>query len=121
MSFLIKIIVFILANSVSILLANHFIPGFIFQGTWLDLLVAGTVLGLFNSLIKPILKLISFPIIILTLGLFTVIINIVLLFLVAEVLPSVTIQGFWAAFWGVLIISFVNHLTSALTKRYSYN
>ena len=110
MSFLTKIIIFILANSASILVANHFIHGFIFRGSWLDLLVAGTVLGGVNYLLKPLVKLLSFPMIILTLGLFTVIINIGLLLFTAMLLPSLTIHGFWAAFWGIIIISLTNHL-----------
>ena len=110
MSFLTKIIIFILANSASILVASHLIRGFVFQGSWLDLLIAGTVLGSINYLLKPVVKLFSLPKIILTLGLFTVIINIGLLLFTASILPSLTIQGFWAAFWGIIIISLTNHL-----------
>ncbi len=110
MSFLTKIIIFILANSASLLVASYLIPGFIFRGNWLDLLVAGTVLGSVNYLLKPIAKLLSLPMIILTLGLFTVIINIGLLLFTAMLLPSLTINGFWASFWGVIVISLTNHL-----------
>ncbi len=105
-----RIIIFILANSASILVASHFIHGFVFQGSWLDLLIAGTVLGGVNYLLKPLVKLFSLPMIILTLGLFTIVINIGLLLFTALLLPSLAIHGFWAAFWGIIIISLTNHL-----------
>jgi len=117
-SFLTRTTILILTNSASVLLASYFIPGFIFQGNWLDLLTVGAILGIFNSLLKPILKFVTFPIIILTLGLFSIIINIVLLFLVARIMPNLIIHGFWAAFWGVSIISFVNYLIFTAVRRH---
>ncbi len=118
MSFLIRIIIFILANSASILIASYFVRGFVFQGSWLDLLIAGAVLGSVNYLLKPLVKLLSLPMIILTLGLFTIVINIGLLLFVASLLPSLSINGFWAAFWGIIIISLTNHLILTDVRPY---
>lgn len=109
-----EIIIRILANSGAIFLADRLIPGFIFRGTPLDLLIAGAVLGLINALVKPILKIIAFPIIFLTLGLFSVVINIFLLFLATKFLPTLRIEGLAAAFWGVVIISLMNNLVTYL-------
>jgi len=103
-----KFIVQILTNSIAIFLASYLIDGFLFTGDILKLLVAGLVLGLINFLIKPILKLISAPLIILSLGLFLIIINMGLLWLLAYLMPELTITGLWAYFWGVLTISIVN-------------
>jgi putative membrane protein len=109
-----ELLVRILANSGAIFLADRFVPGFVFRGTTLDLFIAGVVLGIINALVRPVLKFISFPIIFLTLGLFSVVINIFLLFLAARFLPTLRIDGITAAFWGVVIISLMNNLVTHL-------
>ncbi|MFH1966651.1 MAG: phage holin family protein [Patescibacteria group bacterium] len=103
-----RFIVQILVNTLAIFVADYLIKGIIFEGDLLTLFIAGFLLGLINFIIKPILKLISAPLIVLTLGLFTIIINIVLLWLLEYFVPELTIVGFWSYFWGVLIISLVN-------------
>jgi putative membrane protein len=110
------LIIRILANSAAIWAADRLVPGFVFTGTYVDLLVAGVVLGLINALVRPILNIISFPIIFLTLGLFSLVINIFLLYLAASFLPSLQIQSLSAAFWGLIIISLVNNLVTHLSK-----
>ena len=111
------IIVRILANSLAIWVANRLVPGFIFSGTYVDLFIAGAVLGVTNGLIGPILKLISFPIIFLTLGLFGLVINILLLYLAASFLPTLHIESLSAALWGLIVISLVNNLITHLNKK----
>jgi len=105
-----NILIHITANAAAIWTASQLVPGFVFKGDLRDFLIAGIVLGIVNSFIRPVVKLLSLPIILLTLGLFTVIINIGMLLLADKLLPSLHIYGFWAAFWGVIIISLVNHL-----------
>lgn len=105
-----SILIHIFANAAAIWAADYFLPGFNFTGGWKELFLAGAVLGIINSFIRPIVKLIALPVIFLTLGLFTVIINIALLLLAAWLIPDLHITGFWSALWGVVIISFVNHL-----------
>jgi putative membrane protein len=116
MSFLARVIVQIFANSAAILVAHWLVPGFVFRGDWQDLVFAGAVLGIINSLVRPIVKLLTFPVIILTLGLFTIIINIAMLYLAANFIPSLIINGFWAGFWAVIIISIVNGLITRIFK-----
>ena len=103
-----KFIVQILVNAVAIFLVDYLVPGIIFEGDILTLFIAGLLLGLINFFIKPIVKLISTPLIVITLGLFIVAINIALLWLLEYFVPELTIIGFWSYFWGVIIISFVN-------------
>ena len=98
----------ILVNALAIFLADYLVPGFIFEGDILTLIIAGLVLGLINVFIRPILRLISAPLIIFSLGLFIIIINIILLWLLEYLISDLTITGFWTYFWGVLIISMVN-------------
>lgn len=111
------IIIRILANSLAVLVAARLIEGITFAGSWVELLIAGAIIGLFNGIIRPIIKLISLPIIFLTLGLFSIIINVVILLLADKFINSLTITGFWPAFWGVLVISLINSLISSLTKK----
>ncbi len=116
-----NIIIRILANSLAILIAARLIPGFIFQGSWLNLLLAGAVIAFFNGFVRPVVQLISLPITILTLGLFYIVINVAILLLAVSFVPSVQIVGFWPAFWGVIVISIVNSLISSQTKKHAKN
>ena len=116
-----SIIIRILANSLAILIATRLIPGFVFSGDVLNLLIAGAVIGLINALVKPVIQILSFPVILLTLGLFNILINIFLLFLAARFLPHLDIQTFCAAFWGFVIISLTNQLISHLSKTKENN
>ena len=99
----------LLATALAVYLAAEFVSGIEVVNFWTALLV-GLVLGLLNLFIKPILTLISIPFIIITFGLFTVVINAVLLMFASEVIGDFTVTGFWPAVWGSLIISFVSML-----------
>lgn len=112
-----KIIIHILSNALAIYLAAKYVPGIDLEVSFKNLIIASALLGLVNAFVKPLIKLLSFPVIILTLGLFVVIINIAMLMLVAWLLPTFTIASFAAAFWGVVIISITNYLISALIKN----
>lgn len=106
----------IIANGLAIWTASQLIPDIKFQDGFLNLFLAGLVLGIVNVFIRPILKIISFPFILLSLGLFSILINISLLYLVDYLLPSLTVGSFSAAFWGSLVISFVNYFLSFFRK-----
>lgn len=115
-----RFLVRILANALAIYLAAYFVIGFSFPHQtqdWKLLLLAGLILALFNAVLKPLLKLISLPLMILTLGLFTLVINIALLWLLSQFLPQLTITGFWAYFWGTIIISLVNWIVEPFIKK----
>ena len=91
-------IITVLENTLGLLLAVWLIPQWIpnsivFTGTWLELGLAGLVIGLINGILKPIVKLFSFPLIFLTAGLFGIVINIALLAFADFLLPQLTIQG----------------------------
>ncbi|HLN19350.1 MAG TPA: phage holin family protein [Patescibacteria group bacterium] len=116
MRFIWRIIIHILANSLAILAADRLIPGFAFFGDWKDLLLAGTILGIINAILKPILKFLALPIIILTLGLFSIIINIALLYFAENFIPQLQIDGFLSALGAVILISIVNNLIIRTAK-----
>jgi putative membrane protein len=80
------------------------------------LLLAAVLLGVVNAFVKPILLILTLPISILTLGLFLLVINAAMLGLVALLLPSFTISGFFAAVLGAIIVSITGLIGSLLTK-----
>ena len=94
-------------TGVAVFMAAHLIPGI-----ELDTLGAGVaaavVLALLNAVIRPILYLFSIPLIILTLGLFMVVINALLLQFVSAVVKGFHVAGFWPSFWGAVVISLVS-------------
>jgi putative membrane protein len=86
------------------------------QGIYIDapttLLVAAVLLGVVNAFIRPLLILLTLPFTIVTLGLFLLVVNAAMLGLVAWMLAGMQIAGFWAAFWGALIVSIVSWIGS---------
>ena len=102
-------------STVAVLVATYIVPGIKYEN-WKDLLVATLVLGLLNGFLRPILMLLSLPLLIFTLGLFTLVINALLLLLVSALLGDrFTVDGFWSAFWGALTISIVSMLLNSIT------
>jgi putative membrane protein len=92
--------------TISVWAATGLVPG-VECRNWQDLLIAALVLGVLNALVKPLLQLISMPFIILTLGLFLLVINALLLGLTARLVPGFQVSGFWPAVGGSLVISLV--------------
>jgi len=82
----------------------------------LDLLVASLLLGILNAVIRPFLMFVALPLLVFTLGLFTLIINAILLYFVGYILrPHFYVEDFWSAFWGALIISIISGILGVLT------
>jgi len=86
--------------------ATHLVPGITYQSPQ-ALLVAGVLLGLAFEFVRPILFLLALPLLVLTLTLFRFVINAMLLGIVAALVPGFEIAGFWAAFFGAMIISLI--------------
>ena len=117
---ILRFIARILTNSAGILLMSYFLPGVSFRGDLVDLLFAGLILAIANTIIKPILKFVSGPLIVLTMGLFMIIVNIITLWLAAYFIPQLTIIGFWSYFWGVIILSILNAITHTVIKKKAF-
>ena len=92
--------------TISVWAATEIVPG-VECRCWQDLLLAALVLGVLNALVKPLLQLIALPFIILTLGLFLLVINALLLGLTHRLVPGFHVAGFWPAVGGSLVISLV--------------
>jgi|SRR5688572_19200742 len=102
-------------STVAALIASCLVSGITYQ-TWVDLFVATFILGLLNTFVRPILMLFSLPLLIFTLGLFTLIINALLLYFVGFLLaPRFNVTSFGAAFWGALVITIVSLILNSLT------
>jgi putative membrane protein len=114
---MLRLIIHILSNAIGIWAAARLVNGIHFYGDWKWLILAGAVLGFINFIIKPFVKIISLPLIWITLGLFTIVINVVLFNLVAKVVPALVIDTWTAAFWAVIVISAINFLVSSLIKE----
>lgn len=109
----------IMINALAIAVAVKVVDGITFTGEWWKMIVIGAVFGIVNSLIKPIITIFAIPLIILTLGLFTLIVNTLMLLITAKLsVPlelGLQIHGFWPAFKGTIIISIISILLSWIT------
>ena len=104
-------------TAMALVVAVWLVPGITVTGeAWLAYGVMAVILGLVNAVIRPLLKLLTCPLIVLTLGLFTLVINAVVLLLAARISAAVgagfEVAGFWPAFWGALIVSVVTTVLS---------
>ncbi len=108
MGFLVTLIL----NALALLLVAHLIPGIRVSG-FVAALIAALVLGLLNALIKPILILLTLPLNILTLGLFTFVINAFILWLAAALVPGFAIDHFFpTAILAAIVLAVINMLIS---------
>jgi putative membrane protein len=108
-------IVRVLVNAATIALAAAFVPGIHLSGAT-PALLAGLVLGLINALVRPVLVVVTFPLTLLTLGLFLLVLNGVCLALTAWLVPGFDIAGFWPAVLGALVVSVVSWALTAFVS-----
>jgi putative membrane protein len=105
MGFLVRALV----NAAAIGLAAYLLDGIRLEGL-LPALVAGVVLGLVNALVRPVLLVVTFPLTLLTLGLFIFVLNGLCLWLTSALVPGFVVTGFWAAVFAALVVSIVSWL-----------
>ena len=105
---MLRLLLQIAINAIAIWAAAEIVPGVVFASNyWLAFLWVGAVFGLVNFLLRPILTFFSIPFIVVTLGLFMLVINAALLGVTAALLDVLSVSGFWAAVFGGLVISIV--------------
>ena len=100
-------------NSLALWVVAYLIPGFHYRD-WIAIAIAAAVLGLLNAIVKPILYVLTLPITILTLGLFLVVLNALMLKLTAAIVPGFAIDSWFAAILGALLLAAVTIITNAL-------
>jgi putative membrane protein len=108
----------LLVNAAALWVATQVVPGVSYAGGPLPLLGVALVFGVVNALIRPVAKILTFPLIILTLGIFALVINGLMLWLTSSLSSALGlgfhVSGFWAAFWGALVVSLVSTILSLL-------
>ena len=110
-----KIIIRLILNIFALYVVAYLVPGFEIEGLSAAL-VAAIVIGLINTLIKPILQLIALPITIITFGIFAFLINVFLLWLASVIGPGFVIDGFWTAILSSIVLSLVSWFLNKITK-----
>ncbi|HYU31486.1 MAG TPA: phage holin family protein [Thermoanaerobaculia bacterium] len=111
---MLRALIQVVLNGVALVIADKLIDGIHFSGGLLYLLLAGLVIGLINLLVKPIVSFFSFPLIVLTLGLFYLLINGLMLLLADALLSQLRIDGCMPAVLGGVVIALVNWVVRAL-------
>jgi putative membrane protein len=112
---MVKLLVHWVLSALCLLLVAHFVPGFVVNGFG-TALIAAVVIGLVNSTLGFLLKIVTFPLTILTLGLFWLVINALMLKFAALFVPGFVVVGLWPAFWGGIILSLLNMIVRTVLK-----
>ena len=114
MRFLIRLLV----NAAALWVATQLVPGVSYSGGQMPLFGVALVFGVVNAFIGPVAKILTFPLIIVTLGLFALVINGLMLWLTSSLSSALGlgfhVRGFWAVFWGALVVSIVSTVLSML-------
>jgi putative membrane protein len=111
-----NIVIRLFINTVALGLASYLIPGITFN-LFQDLIIAAALFGILNTFIKPILIILTLPINLLTLGLFTFVINALMLGLTGSFLDGFNVTGFWSALGGAIIISIISVFLNSFLKE----
>ena len=117
MPFLVRLLV----NAAALWVATQVVRGVSFDGGPLPMLGVALVFGVLNASLRPLAKILTFPLIIVTLGIFALVINGLMLWLTSALSSTLGlgfhVSGFWAAFWGALVVSLVSLLLSMLIRE----
>jgi putative membrane protein len=121
MSFAVRVVVGWVVIALAFLLTTQIVPGIQVRGGVVGYLLTAAVFGLVNGILGPVLRLLTLPISIITLGVFLLVLNALLLALAAWLVPALTIDGFWSAFIGAILIGLVswalNHVLAGPLQR----
>jgi len=111
LAFVLKLIV----NAVALFAVVRLVPGISVTGTG-NLIVAALVLGFLNALLRPIIALLSLPVTVLTLGLFTFVVNGIVFALAAWIVPGFSVAGLWSAILGALVFSLISFVLNLIVR-----
>jgi len=113
-SALTRLVLLLVTNVIALWVAEHVVHGLKIDHVWPTLIIAGAVLGLLDWLVKPVIKLLALPFVIITLGLILIVINAAMLGIMALLVPGVSLSGFIAALECAIIISIVSWVATTL-------
>ncbi len=105
-------------NAAALYAAILIVPGIGYDGKWTGVIWLALIIGLLNALVRPLLKFLTFPLILLTLGLFSIVVNTLILLLTNSIGQALglglSVDGFWPALLGSLVISLVSVVMSVI-------
>jgi len=104
-----------LLSAIALLLVSRIVPGFVVEGL-APALIASLVIGLLNATVGLLLKIVTFPISILTLGIFLLVINGLMIMMASGVVPGFHVRGFVPAFWGAVVLALLGVVIRAILK-----
>jgi putative membrane protein len=111
-----NLLIRLLINALSLLVASEVVNGIFLSRDFLDIMIVAFIFGLVNALIKPVVQLFALPLIFLTLGLITILINAFMLLLTDVLTESLSVDGFFPALLGSVIISLVSMFLNIIFK-----
>ena len=111
-----RLILHWILSAIALLLVSRLVPGFHVAGL-LPALIAVVVIGLLNATVGLFLKIITFPLSILTLGIFLLVINGVMILVASSLVPGFHVRGFFPAFWGAVVLALLGMLIRAVVKK----
>lgn len=103
-------------NAAAIIIIANLVSGVDITG-WYAAFITALILGLINAVIRPLIIFFTLPVNVLTLGLFTFVINGLLFWFVSSIVKGLEVAGFWPAFWGALMLSAISWLVSTLLSQ----
>ena len=104
-----------LLYAIALMIVSRIVPGFTVTGLW-PAMIASLVIGLLNATVGFFLKIITFPLSILTLGLFLLVINGLMILLASSIVRGFYVRGFVPAFWGAVVLALLGMVIRAFTK-----
>jgi putative membrane protein len=104
-----------LLSALALLIVSRIVPGFVVTGI-APALIASLVIGLLNATVGLFLKIVTFPISILTLGIFLLVINGLMIMLASGIVPGFHVRGFVPAFWGAVVLALLGIVIRAIVK-----
>lgn len=111
-----RLLVHWVLSALCLLLVAHFVPGFFVKGL-VAALIAAVVIGFVNGTLGFFLKIVTFPLTIITFGVFWFVINALMLEFAAFFVPGFNVRGFWPAFIGAVILSVLNMVVRQMLKK----
>ena len=112
---MVRLLIHWLLSAVALLVVSNLVPGFYVEGLG-PALIAALVIGLLNATVGLFLKIVTFPISILTLGLFLLVINGLMILVASNLVRGFHVHGFGPAFWGAVVLALLGILIRAVTK-----
>jgi putative membrane protein len=113
---MLRLLVQWLLSAFALLVVSNLVPGIDVRGLG-SALAAALIIGLLNATVGFFLKVVTFPLSVLTLGVFLLVINGLMILLASKIVHGFHVAGFWPAFWGAVVLALLGVLIQAFTKR----